>query len=197
VIKFSHLEGEPINLFKSYFLKAVDAGQKNPDAMCISSINRKNNTPHSRFVNLKYVHSNELIFFSNYESNKAKHFISCNAVSCIFFWPSINIQIRIGGVIKKTSSLISDEHFALRSPDKNALAISSNQSSLVFSFDEVKKNFNNTLNNSNLTVRPNYWGGYSINPNYFEFWEGGSSRLNKRKQFELDSNNWVYSILEP
>ena len=197
MITFSNLENKPSSLLELYYLKAVHAGQQNPDAMCISSINKKNSTPHSRFVNLKYSNGNELIFFSNYQSNKAKQFDSCNSVSCLFFWQTIGIQIRIRGTIRKTSSAISDKHFALRSEEKNALAISSNQSSVISSFDEVKKNFNNALNNANLLKRPDNWGGYSVEPNYFEFWEAGTNRLNKREQFELHSNDWVYSILEP
>ena len=197
MIKFTNLKNKPFNLFETYYKKAEDAGQLNADAMCISSINKKNNTPHSRFVNLKYVKGNELIFFSNYQSNKAKQFESCNAVACVFFWPAINIQIRIQGVINKTSPAISDKHFVSRSLEKNALAISSNQSSIISSLDEVKQKFDNVLYNKNLSKRPNYWGGYSVKPNYFEFWEAGTNRLNKREQFLFNTDNWVSSVLEP
>ena len=155
------------------------------------------NSPDSRFVNLKYVINDEWIFFSNYESPKAEQFFENSNISCLFFWEEINTQIRIKAKIRKTKANISDEHFSKRSQQKNALAISSRQSKEIGSYNEVKRNFEMTLNNKDLIQRPHYWGGFSFTPNYFEFWEANEFRLNKRKVFELNDGKWMSYILQP
>ena len=106
-------------------------------------------------------------------------------VSVLIYWASINTQIRMKAKIFKTSSEFSDKHFQGRTKEKNALAISSNQSQAIDSFDEVTKNFNETLEfMTSETPRPDFWGGYSFIPYYFEFWQGHENRLNKRHVFE-------------
>jgi pyridoxine/pyridoxamine 5'-phosphate oxidase len=84
-------------------------------------------------------------FFSNYQSPKASQFESHNQVSVLIYWASINTQIRMKARIFKTSAKFSDDHFNSRTKEKNALAISSNQSQPIDSFDEVTKNFYETL----------------------------------------------------
>ena len=77
------------------------------------------------------------------------------------------------------------------------MAISSNQSKPISSYEKVSENYNKSLNNDNLKDCPEYWGGYSFVPYYFEFWEGHESRLNKREVYEIKNNEWDYFILQP
>ena len=151
----------------------------------------------SRFVNLKFVNDKEFIFFSNYNSPKSKDFTENNQITGLIYWNNINVQIRMKAFIEKTSVSFNDAYFAQRDKKKNALAISSNQSQIISSYEEVKKNFNETLDNDDLTKCPDYWGGYSFIPYYFEFWKGHESRLNKREAFLLNNENWIHSFLEP
>tara|TARA_B110000046_G_scaffold10415_1_gene10405 strand:+ start:2395 stop:2988 length:594 start_codon:yes stop_codon:yes gene_type:complete len=197
MVDFISFRSEPLSLFNELIIAAKKRGQKNVDAMCLSSIDHKDSTPQARFVNLKYVKDSKLIFFSNYNSNKSQQFQKYPYVSCTFFWSTIDVQIRINGFIEKTSSEFSDLHFSKRSKEKNALSIASYQSSKISSFDEVVKKFNEVLKKNSIDKRPSYWGGYSITPNYFEFWKGGNNRLNKREEFLLKEGKWIYSILEP
>ena len=198
MIEFINLNrSEPYCIFEDLYKKAINKKQKHIEAIAISSIDEKMNSPDSRFVNLKYVINDEWIFFSNYESPKAQQFSENSNISCLFFWEEINAQIRIKAKIRKTKANISDEHFSKRSQQKNALAISSRQSKEIGSYNEVKRNFEMTLNNKDLIQRPHYWGGFSFTPNYFEFWEANEFRLNKRKVFELNDGKWISSILQP
>ena len=71
------------------------------------------------------------------------------------------------------------------------------QSQKISSYKKVKDKFNIVKNNSDLTKRPKYWGGYSFTPYYFEFWEGQDSRVNKRKVYELKNKKWESYYLEP
>ena len=198
MIQFNNLNKDmPYALFKAKYDQALNAGQKAIEAISISSYISKTNEVDSRYVNLKFIENNEFIFFSNYDSTKAKSFISHNQVAALIYWPSINVQIRIKAKIKKTDSSFSDQHFSSRNKNKNAIAISSKQSHKINSFDEVIANYKTTLESQNLFIRPDYWGGYSFTPSYFEFWYGHESRINKRVVFSKFNQKWKRYVLEP
>ena len=84
-----------------------------------------------------------------------------------------------------------------RAEEKNALAISSSQSKPIDSYNQVKENYNKSLKNDDLKKCPEFWGGYSFTPYYFEFWEGHESRLNKREAYEKSDDSWKHLILQP
>lgn len=188
---------KPYDLFKSYYFKALSQNQPNIDAIAISSFNQPKKEVNSRFVNLKYIKKNNWTFFSNYSSNKSLDFNSHQQISALFFWNKINLQIRMHATIKEINKVESDNYFLKRDKQKNALAISSMQSQKISSYKKVKDKFNIVKNNSDLTKRPKYWGGYSFTPYYFEFWEGQDSRVNKRKVYELKNKKWYSYYLEP
>ena len=188
---------KPYDLFKSFYFKALSQNQPNIDALAISSFNQTKKEVNSRFVNLKYIKKNNWTFFSNYSSNKSLDFNSHQQISALFFWNKINLQIRMNATIKEINKVESDNYFLKRDEQKNALAISSMQSQKISSYKKVKDKFNIVKNNSDLTKRPKYWGGYSFTPYYFEFWEGQDSRVNKRKVYELKNKKWESYYLEP
>ena len=189
---------KPYIRFKSLYKDALSNNQKGIEAISVSSYNQKLTEVEARYVNLKYISDNEWIFFSNYNSPKAEQFRAHKQVSALIFWSSINTQIRIKACISKTSIEFSDKHFSGRSKEKNALAISSNQSQIIDSFDEVEKNFYKTLKSMTPdTSRPDFWGGFSFIPYYFEFWQGHENRLNKRHVFEHQDGEWEERLLQP
>ena len=198
MIQFNNLNQEiPYQLFKAKYDEAFNSGQKGIEAISVSSFNTKIQEVNSRYVNLKFVTYDEFIFFSNYNSLKASSFKSHNQISALVYWASINVQIRIKAKIKKTSNEFNQKYFFDRSEEKNALAISSNQSKPIDSYDQVKENYNKSLNDNDLKKCPEFWGGYSFTPYYFEFWEGHESRLNKREVYEKNNDSWKYLILQP
>ena len=199
MIKFINLSDEsPYTLFKKKYDAAILANQIMVEAVAISSYSKYENEVDSRYVNLKIIDNKDFVFFTNYNSPKSIQFNSHNQISAIFFWNQINTQIRMKAKIKKISSKDSQEYFQSRSPSKNALAISSNQSKKIDSFDAVKINYLNTLHNEDLSSCPSYWGGFSFTPYYFEFWDGGENRINLRKSFICsDDKKWHQSILQP
>ena len=199
MIKFLNLNSEkPYSYFQALYQEALENGQKGIEAISVSSYNRASSEVEARYVNLKYIANNEWIFFSNYHSPKANQFESHSQVSILIYWASINTQIRMKAKIFKTSAEFSNEHFQGRTKEKNALAISSNQSQIIGSFDEVEKNFYETLESmTSEMVRPDFWGGYSFIPYYFEFWQGHKNRLNKRHVFELQDKEWAERFLQP
>jgi len=198
MISFSHIShDEPYQVFKNLYDKALKEQQVNIEAVAISSYDIGRNEISSRYVNLKFVLNDEWIFFSNYDSPKANSFVTHNQIAALIYWPSINVQIRMKAKIRKMSYEYNQRYFKNRSEKKNALAISSDQSKPIDSYKQVIENFNKSLNNDDLKKCPEFWGGYSFTPYYFEFWEGNENRLNRRESFTLIKNEWTYSILQP
>ena len=198
MIKFINISDElPYKIFKNRYEDAVSANQSIVEAVCISSYSSSNNEVNARFVNLKFVNEKEFIFFSNYDSPKSEDFKSHNQITALFHWSSTNVQIRMKAKINKTSREFNLKYFSGRDEKKNALAISSNQSKPISSYEKVSENYNKSLNNGNLKDCPEYWGGYSFVPYYFEFWEGHESRLNKREVYEMRNGGWNQYILQP
>ena len=198
MIQFNNLNTEiPYQFLKEKYDEALNAGQRGIEAISISSYNKEISEVDSRYVNLKFITNDEFIFFSNYDSPKASSFNSNNQIAALVYWPIVNVQIRMKAEIKKTSHEYNQKYFFDRSEEKNALAISSNQSKPIDSYNQVKENYNKSLKNDDLKKCPEFWGGYSFTPYYFEFWEGHESRLNKREVYEKSDDSWKHLILQP
>ena len=117
-----------------------------------------------------------------------------------FSW-ELTLEKIIANSIRYIHRFIFDEfnqnYFFNRPEEKNALAISSNQSKLIDSYSQVKENYNRSLESDDLKKCPEHWGGYSFIPYYFEFWEGHELRLNKREVFDKIDGIWKHSFLQP
>ena len=197
MIKFEDLIQEtPYLIFKENYEKALKANQKNIEAISISSYSNEKKEVNSRYVNLKLVNERKFIFFSNYNSPKSKEFENHNQITALIYWNNTNTQIRMKAFIKKTSKEFNQDYFAKRDEKKNALAISSYQSSPIDSYEMLQKNYEICLKKNNLNECPDYWGGYSFTPYYFEFWEGHESRLNKREIYKFQNGEWIHSFLQ-
>lgn len=193
----NNLDCLPYIRFRQLYNKALIADQEIIEAVCVSSYSSINQEVDSRFVNLKVVDANSFIFFSNYNSPKSQQFQSHSQASLVFHWSSINTQIRMKGNIDKSPQIISDEHFLKRSDSKNALAIASSQSDEIESYEFFLTAYEKVLKHDDLSKRPDYWGGFSFIPYYFEFWGGHKSRLNRRDAYKIKDNKWHHSVLQP
>jgi pyridoxamine 5'-phosphate oxidase len=185
----------PMKKFKQLYDLALSTDQLNIEAICISTSSEEG-IPSSRMVNIKYIEDDNFIFFTNYNSQKSVDLKYNKNISCVFYWPSINKQIRINGIAKKINASESDIHFNNRDRKKNALAISSNQSKKIISYEKVLEKYHEVFNSDDCFKRPDYWGGFKIIPYYYEFWLGNDSRINKREVFELSDNKWNNFFLE-
>ena len=102
MIQFNNLKQEdPYLKLKQKYNEAINKNQKFIEAITISSFSKHRNEVNSRYVNLKFINNKEFIFFSNYNSPKANEFIEHDQITALFFWDSINVQIRIKAKIKK------------------------------------------------------------------------------------------------
>ena len=147
--------------------------------------------PSIRTVLLKLYDENGFVFFSNYESQKAKDIAQNPFVSLHFAWLPLQRQLRIEGKVEKISSSESLKYFLSRPRGSQLGAWASNQSEVVSSrsileskFHEIKNKFLN-----GQVPLPDFWGGYRVIPSRFEFWQGGKDRLHDRFIYELDAQN--------
>ena len=168
-----------------------------PNAMTLSTVNDKNE-PRNRVVLMKMLKKNGIVFFTNYESKKGDAIKKNHNVCISFFWPSLEKQIIINGICSKISEKESDDYFYSRPLDSQVGAISSDQSKEIPSREYLEKKFNEIKKNSPNLSRPNNWGGFFININEFEFWQGRSNRLHDRIVFSKSSNDsWIAKRLSP
>ena len=189
----------PIKLFDLWLKIAFDKNVNEPNAMTISTCDL-NGQPSSRIVLLRNVEDGNFIFFTNYESKKGKTVALNPKVALNFFWPELEKQVRIEGLITKYSGTKSDEYFNSRPYLSQIGAIASQQSEELESRATLENKIDELIikyPEGQLIQRPEYWGGYEIKPNYIEFWQGRIGRLHDRISYSLENENWSTKRLNP
>lgn len=190
---------DPIAQFRVWMEEALASNCMEPTAMTISTVSEKN-TPSSRVVLLKGVEEDRFVFYTNYLSRKGNQLSKNPNISALFFWAELERQINIEGTVKKTSVSKSDEYFDSRPWKSRIGAIISPQSQPIESRNVIKKAFviEAAKHIGDAIPRPEYWGGYMIEPNRIEFWQGRPNRLHDRVLFVKEANSkWSIARLAP
>lgn len=194
------IDDNPVIFFKQWFQQALDAQEYEPNAMTLATVSA-DGKPSARIVLLKGVEENDFIFFTNYSSRKGQQIGSNPFAALVFFWKSLERQVRIEGVIEKVNPEVSSEYFYSRPFESQIGAISSPQSQIIESREWLQDRFENlkTIHEKDkAVVRPEHWGGYRLKPELIEFWQGRSSRLHDRIQFSKNEQGlWVKNRLAP
>jgi pyridoxamine 5'-phosphate oxidase len=184
--------------FDRWFQEAVQGECDEPNAFVLSTI--KDGRPRGRVVLLKGIHDEQFTFYTNYQSAKGHEIENNSHVAMTFLWLPLQRQVRIEGRISKVDPSLSDDYFQKRPRGNQVGAIASPQSQKVGSRQELENLFEDAdkkcLSLPSLT-RPAHWGGYRIDPDYFEFWQGRESRMHDRIIFEKINQKWVLSRLAP
>ena len=190
----------PLKFFNKWFDEISDTTLEiEINAMTLSTIDN-DGFPRNRVVLLKYLSEEGFIFFTNYNSNKAKSILSNNKVSLSFFWEQMERQIIIKGKAFKTSDDVSENYFNSRPlGSKIGALVSAKQSSVIPSrsfledeFEKIKKQFENSQ-----ISRPLNWGGFIVKPIEYEFWQGRENRLHDRIRYIKKDSNWITERLSP
>ena len=189
----------PIRQFDKWWEQAINSNIDEVNAMTLATVS-KDGQPSARIVLLKGYDDNGFVFFTNYNSRKGHELQDNNKACLVFFWKELERQIRIEGSIQKISSIDSDAYFASRPALSKIGAWASPQSETVPSrtyleerLNEMEKNFN-----GKEIQRPEHWGGYSLQPNYIEFWQGREGRLHDRICYNLNNEGkWSTGRLAP
>jgi len=193
-------ENSPVNpfeLFTQWFNIAVEKNEVEANAMVLSSAGT-DGRPSSRLVLLKDYSERGFVFFTNYRSRKSMQIESNPWVSLLFFWPSLERQVRIEGVASKVEPDESDAYFVSRPRESKLAAVISPQSQPLPDREYLEKKFNEAEGEYPDDIpRPSYWGGYRVTPVLFEFWQGRPGRLHDRLEYKYEKSVWIRQRLAP
>jgi pyridoxamine 5'-phosphate oxidase len=192
----SDLPNNPIELLNQWFNKAIDAKIPYANAATISTIGSDGH-PASRVILVKEIKNEKIIFFTNYNSAKAKDIEHSPKVSLNIYWKELDRQIRIKGEAKKISAKDSKIYFHSRPYESQVSAIISNQSSATTleELETLTQDLKNKYPEAPLPY-PDYWGGYAISISEIEFWQGRPNRLHDRFLYN-QTPNWQKHRLAP
>ncbi|MFO8021771.1 MAG: pyridoxamine 5'-phosphate oxidase [Perlabentimonas sp.] len=194
----SEISPNPIEQFSHWMLEAISSDCMEPNAMTLST-STFDGKPSARMVLLKDYDKGGFTFFTNYESKKGVQLLQNPYAALTFFWPELERQVRIEGVVSKVNELTSDRYFYSR-PEKSKIgAWASPQSKVIPNrkyLDNLKSDFQEEFTGKNISRPPN-WGGYILEPTLLEFWQGRPSRFHDRIQYTLQNNEWIIERLAP
>ena len=190
-------DADPFRQFERWFADA-EQSERDPTAMTLSTA-APGGRPSARVVLLKGIDGGGFVFYTNYGSRKATE-IDATGVACLsFFWPSLARQVSVAGAVTRVTAEESDAYFASRPRDSRLSVYASRQSHVVESraaleaaFEEARR-----AHPDEAVPRPEWWGGYRLVPDEFEFWQGRESRLHDRLQYLKDGAAWRRQRLSP
>jgi len=196
---FKDLEN-PIELFKEWFNEAKKTEINDPNVFTLATAD-SNGIPSARMILLKNYNQNGFVFYTNLNSKKSGDLKENPNASLCFHWKSLLRQIRISGKVSKVSDKESDAYYKTRPYGSKIAAWASKQSLVLKNIEELHKlidDFKKKYPNENDVPRPDYWSGWSLDPNSIEFWLYGENRTHQRlKYIKNDNNNWEKILLNP
>ena len=188
----------PFEQFEAWMQQALDANIVDPTAMCLATVD-DSGRPWQRVVLLKGFDESGFVFYTNLSSRKALNINSNSQASIQFSWLQLDRQVIVGGRAERLADAEVVEYFNSRPLSSQLAAWASDQSSPIASRGVLEENFKviqEKFSSSEVPV-PDFWGGYRIIPEEFEFWQGGEKRLHDRFCFLLRGDDWEISRLSP
>lgn len=193
------LADDPNEQFGLWLHQAIDAKVQEPTAMNLATIGL-DGRPASRTVLLKGIDELGLRFFTNYRSQKADELAKNPEVALCFFWPELQRQVRVNGRVSPLDRSESQEYFASRPYDSQLGAWASPQSQPITDRAELEARWREVAERfkGREVDLPDFWGGYLVEPDTWEFWQGRPNRLHDRFRYRrLASARWQIERLAP
>jgi pyridoxamine 5'-phosphate oxidase len=192
------LDADPFRQFEAWFESACQLDRNDPNAMSLSTVDEQGR-PYARTVLLKSFDERGFVFYTNYESRKARHIEANPEAALLFFWSELGQQVGVRGAIEKLSTAESLRYFASRPRGSQLGAWVSRQSSVITSrsllknkVEELRRKFENRE-----VPLPSFWGGYRLAPREIEFWQGREDRLHDRFLYTREGSDWHIARLAP
>lgn len=193
------LHADPLVQIQRWLDSAVAAQMIEPTAMTLATVDG-DNRPSARIVLFKGFHEGGLTFYTNYEGRKGRELAHNPHVSLVFWWDRLERQIRVEGTVARLSPEVSRIYFDSRPRASRIGAITSRQSAVVASREVLDARFEENLaryGEAGQIPLPAFWGGYRVEPQNIEFWQGRRGRLHDRLRYRRDGVVWRIERLEP
>lgn len=189
---------DPIKKFAAWFGHAQSTGIKEPTAMTLATAT-STGVPSARIVLLKAYDARGFVFYTNLTSRKGQEMLENPRASLLFYWPSLDQQIRIEGTLAPVTEAEADSYFASRERHRQAGAWASLQSqpldareTLLARAEAIEKQYE-----GRDIPRPPHWGGTRLAPQKIEFWHQRDARLHDREIYTKTSDGWSHTLLYP
>ncbi|HEX7217842.1 MAG TPA: pyridoxamine 5'-phosphate oxidase [Burkholderiales bacterium] len=190
-------DADPIRQFERWFGDALRAQLPLPNAMTLATVTPQG-APSARIVLLKGVENGAFLFYTNYLSRKGRELEASARACLLFLWSDLERQVRIDGTVTKVSAAESDTYYRSRPLGARLSAWASRQSDpvadrkvLESAMEEARRR------HGEHPPRPPHWGGYRVEPDAIEFWQGRSDRLHDRLRYRRSGVSWKIERLSP
>ena len=193
------IDRDPIKQFQSWLNDAIEAQLPLPEAMTLATAT-PDGRPSALMVLLKQVNHDGFVFFTNYQSAKARQLDANPYASLVFYWPQLERQVRVEGSVVRTSEEESLAYFRTRPRESQIGAWASAQSDVISGREVLEERAREleALYCDRDVDCPEYWGGYRLTPDRLEFWKGRVGRLHDRILYSLKpGGGWSITRLAP
>ena len=191
------LLADPIHQFDLWFRQAKENREHDHTAMTLATVNQAYDVT-ARMVLLKDYSKHGFVFFTNYDSPKGLALGEINKAALVFWWPICQRQVRITGTVNRVDPKESDAYFSTRDRERCLAAIASKQSepipdreALIEQYEQVKQQYDQYQ----VIPRPAFWGGFIVDPQEIEFWQGRTHRLHDRFRYRKTDGHWIIEQL--
>ncbi|MCO8042158.1 pyridoxamine 5'-phosphate oxidase [Acinetobacter bohemicus] len=186
--------------FLQWFNHALEAHLHEPYAMSLATASAQGR-PHVRTVLLRGATEAGYDFYTNYDSQKGQDLAENPYAELLFYWQEQERQIRISGRVLKIAEEESTDYYHKRPRDSQIAAhVSTPQSGAIANRETLQQRFwdlHDQLANQEQLDKPAFWGGYRVQPDYYEFWQGRPNRLHDRLSYTQTEEGWTLQRLMP
>lgn len=194
----SDLARDPMDQFRRWFADASNSSIREPCAMTLATAT-PDGAPSARIVLMRGFDGRGFTFYTNYEGRKGRELASNPRAALVFYWDSLERQVRIEGSVSKVAKEESDEYFAGRPRGSRLGAWASEQSREIEGREVLEERLRDLEGEypGEEVPRPPFWGGFRVYHERVEFWQGRESRLHDRLLYTRSGEGWDVSRLQP